>query len=80
MMPSDTLVHLVWLCALHPAAQSSNPLRVDLLAGGGVVYLRVEKKSPHLSHAKTQVDLRENVFFLSAMLGSCLTPRVEFYF
>ena len=38
-----TLDQLVWLCALHSASQSSNPSGMDLLAGGGVVYLRVEK-------------------------------------
>ena len=37
------LDQLVWLCALHSASQSSNPSGMDLLAGGGVVYLRVEK-------------------------------------
>jgi len=28
---------------------------MDLLAGGGVVYLRVEKKIPRLPHVKAQV-------------------------
>jgi len=31
------------------------PSGADLLAEGGTVYLHVEKKSPHLSHAKAQV-------------------------
>jgi hypothetical protein len=37
------LDQLAWLCTLHHAGQSLNPLETDLLARGGVVYLRVEK-------------------------------------
>jgi hypothetical protein len=39
----QTLDQLAWLCTLHHAGQSSNPLGVDLLTRGGVVYLHVEK-------------------------------------
>jgi hypothetical protein len=50
------------------AAQSLNPLGADLLAGGGAVYLCVEKIPSSTPH------LREKVFFLNTMFGAVL-PR-----
>ena len=46
-----TLDQLVEHCTWHLAGQSSNPHG----GGGGAVYLRVEKKSPYLSHVQSIV-------------------------
>jgi hypothetical protein len=54
-----TLDQLVWCGALHPAGNGSRiPGRTNLLAGGGTLRYRIEKRSPRLSNIKTSCKLQ----------------------